>query len=222
MPDSPDAPQTPDMAMFTQEFWDRRYRGHERLWSGRPNAQLVAQAGTLTPGRALDVGSGEGADAIWLAALGWTVTGVDVSPVALTRAAVHAAEVGPEIAARMQWLQVDLFSETFEPFGAYELVNSQYLHLPPQWRERAVDRMASAVTGGGSLLLVSHHPSDLEIPGLRPNVPGLFYTASELGAQLDRSQWEIVVEAAPERSIHGPDGRPVTIRDAVLHARRRS
>jgi SAM-dependent methyltransferase len=209
------------MTMFTQEFWDERYRGREPVWSGRPNSQLVAHAGTLTPGRALDVGCGEGADAIWLAERGWTVTAADVSPVGLTRAAAHAAEKGPAIAARIEWLQVDLFTEAFEPFGAYELVNSQYLHLPPHWRERAVDRLAAAVTPGGSLLLVSHHPSDLQIPGLRPNLPGLFYTASELGAELDLAEWEIVTEGAPERTIDGPDRRPVTIRDAVLHARRR-
>ncbi len=203
--------------MFTQEFWDERYRGRDPVWSGRPNPQLVAQTRTLAPGRALDVGCGEGADAIWLAERGWTVTGVDVSPLGLTRAAVHAAQAG----ASIQWRQVDLFSEDFEPFGAFELVNSQYLHLPPQVRDRALHHLAAAVIPGGSLLLVSHHPSDLRIPGLRPNLPGLFYTASELAAGLDRAEWEIRAEAAPERTIDGPEGRPVTIRDAVLHARRR-
>jgi hypothetical protein len=70
--------------------------------------------------------------------------------------------------------------------------------------------------------MVSHHPSDLEIPGLRPNVPELFYTASELAAGLDPARWEIVVAAAPERSVNGPDGQSVIIHDAVLHARRRN
>jgi SAM-dependent methyltransferase len=209
------------MTMFTQEFWDERYRGRGPVWSGRPNPQLVARARTLAPGTALDVGCGEGADAIWLAERGWTVTGADVSPLALTRAAAHAAEAGPVTAARIEWRQVDLFSEDFEPFDAYELVNSQYLHLPPQLRDRALQRLAAAVSPGGNLLLVSHHPSDLEIPGLRPNLPGLFYTASELAAPLDRAEWEILTEAAPERTIDGPDAWPVTIRDAVLHARRR-
>lgn len=209
------------MKMFTQEFWDERYRGHKHVWSGRPNAQLVAQASELEPGTALDVGSGEGGDAIWLADRGWTVTGVDISPVGLSRAAANADQAGPVIAARIQWLQADLFSEDCEPFGAYDLVSSQYLHLAPQWRDRALDRLAAAVSPGGSLLLVSHHPSDLEIPGLRPNVPGLFYTASELASRLNLGEWEIIAEAAPERTIDGPQGRPVTIRDAVLHARRR-
>jgi SAM-dependent methyltransferase len=207
--------------MFTQEFWDGRYAGSERVWSGRPNPQLIAQASALTPGTALDVGCGEGADAIWLAEQGWTVTGVDVSPVGLSRAAEHAAQAGTAIADRIDWVQADLFAEEAEPFGAYELVNSQYLHLPPEVRERGLHRLAESVAPGGRLLVVSHHPSDLEIPGLRPNVPELFYTASELAASLDPARWEIVVDAAPERSVNRPHGQRVTVRDAVLHARRR-
>lgn len=208
--------------MFTQEFWDERYGGREQVWSGRPNPQLVAHASALTPGRALDLGCGEGADAIWLAERGWAVTGVDVSPVGLQRAASHAREAGQAIAERIDWQQADLFAEDPEPFGAYELVNSQYLHMPPEVRERALGRLAASVSPGGSLLVVSHHPADLEIPGLRPNVPELFYTASELAAQLDAEQWEVIVEAAPQRTVPGPSGDPVTIHDAVLHARRRN
>lgn len=207
--------------MFTQEFWDDRYAGREHVWSGRPNPQLIEQASELAPGTALDVGCGEGADAVWLAERGWTVTGVDISPVGLSRAAEHAAQAGTAIAARISWLQADLFAEDAEPFGAYELVTSQYLHMPPELRERALRRLAESVAPGGSLLVVSHHPSDLEIPGLRPNVPALFCTASELAALLDPARWEIVAEAAPERSAKGPDGPLVTVRDAVLHARRR-
>jgi SAM-dependent methyltransferase len=221
MPQSaPDEPGTAAWTMFTQEFWDERYRGRDPVWSGRPNPHLVGQARALQPGRALDVGCGEGGDAIWLAEQGWTVTGVDVSPVGLSRAAAHAAEAGSAIAARIEWLQRDLFAEDLEPFDVYELVNSQYLHLPPHVRSRAVDRLAAAVAPGGSLLLVSHHPSDLQIPGLRPHLPELFCTASELAAELEPTEWEIVTEAAPKRTVDGPDGRPLTIRDTVLHARR--
>jgi SAM-dependent methyltransferase len=68
----------PDLTMFSRAFWDERYRTRDRLWSGRPNVQLIAEAQGLTPGRALDVGCGEGTDAIWLAQQGWTVTGIDL------------------------------------------------------------------------------------------------------------------------------------------------
>src|SRR4030095_10018657 len=92
-----DADTHDDPAHFTQEFWDDRYRtaGESgRLWSGQPNAQLVAQTADLAPGEALEAVCGEGADAIWLARQGWTVTAVDVSAVALERAAGYAAAAG--------------------------------------------------------------------------------------------------------------------------------
>ena len=62
--------------------WDARYgdRG-SAMWSGRPNGRLVAEVADVTPGRALDVGCGEGADAIWLAGRGWTVTAIHLDVV---------------------------------------------------------------------------------------------------------------------------------------------
>jgi SAM-dependent methyltransferase len=207
--------------MFTQEFWDDRYAGRTHVWSGRPNPHLVNETSDLAPGRAIDVGCGEGADAIWLARQGWAVTGADISPVGLERAAANAGEAGAEVAGRITWRQLDLFAEAWEPLGAFELVNSQYLHLPPDVRARSVRRLADAVTLGGDLLLTAHHPSDLEVPGLRPNLPELFCTAEELAAFLDPDAWQIVAAGAPERTVNGPEGAPVTIRDTVLHARRR-
>jgi SAM-dependent methyltransferase len=208
--------------MFTQAYWDDRYAGHRHVWSGRPNPYLLTEAGKLAPGRAIDVGCGEGADAIWLAGQGWEVTGADVSPVGLERAAGNANAAGPEIAQRITWREVDLFADEWTPLGSYELVTSQYLHLPPEGRRQSMQRLAHAVAPGGDLLVAAHHPSDLEIPGLRPHVPELFCTADELAGHLDAAEWEILTAGAPQRTVTGPEGTPVTIRDAVLHARRRS
>jgi SAM-dependent methyltransferase len=207
--------------MFTQAYWDDRYGGHRHVWSGQPNPYLVSETAELTPGRAIDVGCGEGGDAIWLARQGWQVTGADVSPVGLERAAHNADTAGAEIAQRIAWRQVDLFADEWMPLGSYELVSSQYLHLPPDLRAQSMQRLADAVAPGGDLLVAAHHPSDLEIPGLRPHVPELFCTADELAAHLDDADWEIITAAAPQRSVNGPEGTPVTIRDAVLRARRR-
>ncbi|HZZ52771.1 MAG TPA: class I SAM-dependent methyltransferase, partial [Trebonia sp.] len=110
--------------MFTAAFWDARYSSAHSLWSGNPNRQLVAEAAGLAPGTALDAGAGEGADAIWLAERGWQVTAVDVSGVALGRAAEHAAKAGDEVAARIRWLREDLIEWT-PPEHAYDLVTSQ-------------------------------------------------------------------------------------------------
>ena len=78
---------------FEQPAWEERYSG-DRVWSGRVNVQLEAEAADLTPGRALDVGCGEGGDALWLAAHGWQVTALDFADAALDRAAEHAADAG--------------------------------------------------------------------------------------------------------------------------------
>src|SRR5688500_5143736 len=66
--------------------WDALYGAAERVWSGGPNGALIDEVAELEPGRALDVGCGEGADAVWLARGGWQVTALDVSRVALDRA----------------------------------------------------------------------------------------------------------------------------------------
>ena len=82
-------------------------------------------------------------------------------------------------------------------------------------------RLAAAVRPGGTLLIVGHHPSDLETTVGRPNIPDLFFTAEEVAAALQPDDWQVIVAAAPERQLLDPDGQPVTIRDAVMHAVRR-
>ena len=82
---------TTETTVFDKKFWDERYSSASSIWSGNPNPQLVAEVAGLAPGRALDIGAGEGADALWLAQQGWTVTAVDISTVALERAAALTA-----------------------------------------------------------------------------------------------------------------------------------
>jgi len=224
---------SPDFTIgFTQEFWDDRYRSSGQLWSGQPNPQLVAQAAGLTPGEALDVGSGEGADAIWLASLGWTVTAVDISAVALERAAGHAATCGNEIARRISWRQADLLS--WDPgLQQYDLVSAQFMYLPAAELESLHRRLAAAVRPGGTLLVVLHHPDGMPL-GARPQPgPGLAGTADgrallALGAQpqrlaaaLDPAAFEILVAEAIPRQVTDSDGQPATLLDTVLRAVRR-
>ena len=210
-----------DTIQFTQEFWDDRYRsvsGSGQLWSGQPNPQLVAQTAGLTPGEALDAGCGEGADAIWLARHGWTVTAVDVSAVALERAAGYAASQGDEVARRITWRREDLRSWAPGP-QRFDLVSAQYMHLPADELEALHRRLAAAVRPGGTLLVVAHHPDDR--PALTGR-EGMFRTAEDLAASLDPGEWEITDTGHPLRSAKNLDGQPVTVRDTVLRAARRS
>jgi len=203
-----------------QAYWDERYRSQDRLWSREPNRHLVGEAAELEPGSALDAGCGEGADAIWLAGRGWQVTAVDLSNVALERAAAYAAAAGEQVAGRIDWQQADLTG--WDPGrDRFDLISSQYLHLPPGQREPLFERLAAAVRPGGTLLIAAHHPSDLHTTVRRPKQPELFFTGDEIAAALDPAVWQIVTNAAPERTVTDPEGRSVTIRDTVLRARRR-
>ena len=207
-----------DAIQFTQDFWDDRYRSAGRLWSGQPNPQLVAQAAGLAPGRALDAGCGEGADAIWLASRGWTVTAVDVSAVALERAAAHAAAQGDEIAGRIAWRREDLL--TWDPGSRrFDLVSAQFMHLPDAGSLHA--RLAAAVRPGGTLLIVAHHPDDAHVNVGRPEHLSRFPAAGQLAAALDPGDWEVLVATAIGRPATDLDGQPVTLKDTVLRARRR-
>lgn len=215
---------------FDATFWDERYSGSNAVWSGNPNPQLVAEAAGLAPGRALDVGCGEGADSLWLAEHGWQVTAVDFSKVALRKASDHAAqraEAGIARSGNTTWEHHDLL-QWAPPESSFDLVTAQFMHLPSAGRNPLFARLAAAVAVGGWLLIVGHSATDIAAGARRPNDPDLFFTASGLAstltatltATLASAQWEISVSAARPRAASNPEGYQITIHDEVLLARR--
>ncbi len=188
------------------------YRGRERVFSGAPNGVLVAEASDLAPGQALDVGCGEGADAIWLARRGWRVTAVDLSRTALQRA---AATAGPELAGRVAWTRADL-TVTPLPAGAFDLVSIQYFPLPRRPGDAVLRRLLAAVAPGGTLLFGSHDPADLSArPGFDP---AEYYRHDEIAGLLD-DDWAVLVNETRPRTAPAPEGTRHT-RDTVLRAQR--
>jgi SAM-dependent methyltransferase len=204
--------------LFTQETWDARYAESDRIWSGRPNPRLVEHVTGLPPGEALDVGAGEGADAVWLASQGWRVTALDVSEVALARVAEHSAESGVE--DRVTTLHHDLMSGAPLP-GAFDLVSAQFIHPPVERFAEIQQILGGAVRPGGVLLVVGHHPDDLAT-GLRSGHghPELLFTPVQVVAALPTEDWDVRVADAATRSADGPDGQ-VTVTDTVVLAARR-
>lgn len=209
--------------MFTREFWDERYAASQRVWSGNPNARLVEEVADLAPGTAVDVGCGEGADALWLAAQGWRVTGVDVSGVALERAAVHVAEAaGPEVAARTRWVRADVFAldPLPVPEGGADLVTASYVHVPPDDFDAVYRHVASAVAPSGTLVVLAHHPDDVHTGLRNSELSHLLFTPEAVVAVLDPEDWDVVTARVVTRE-HVHEGVSHEVSDTVVRAVRR-
>lgn len=203
--------------MFTERYWDERYESSQRVWSGKPNLRLVDQVAELTPGTALDVGCGEGADVVWLASKGWTVTGVDVSGVALSRAEGHAAQAG--VADRTSWSRLDVFAGDALP-GEFDLVTASYVHVPPDLFDRVYRALAAAVRPGGSLVVLAHHPDDVHTGLRNSELSHLLFTPEAVVSLLDADEWDVVTTETPTRE-HVHDGTPVAVTDTVVRAVRK-
>jgi SAM-dependent methyltransferase len=192
--------------------WDRRYSESGLLWSSQPNRFLVAEAGTLTAGRAVDLACGEGRNAVWLAGLGWQVTGVDFSEVAIAKAREQARAAGVDV----QWVVADLLDHR-SPSRAFELVVVFYLQVPAADRARILWAAAEAVAEGGTFLLVGHDSRNIENGYGGPRDPDVLYTPEDVVADLHG----LTIERAElvERPVDTPEGVRVAL-DALVRARR--
>jgi len=208
-------PQEPDAI---GDFWDQRYAGNETLWSGQPNAALVSETRDLRPGRALDVGCGEGADALWLASQGWDVTALDVSRVALERAARQAELVGAAIVGgAVRWLHAGLV-EAALPAASFDLVSAQYPALLRTAENLAEHALLDAVAPGGVLLIVHHPAPTAEEAAAHGFDPDLYVSPARVAALLG-DDYRIEVDETRPRHVATGAGAHHT-EDVVLRARR--
>jgi SAM-dependent methyltransferase len=213
-PPDPERPQP----SFDRAFWDERWsevlrRGAAQVAQRPASAYLTEVAEDLPAGRALDAGSGHGAETLWLAARGWEVTAVDFSAPALDHARSMAATLGPDIAARVDWVEADL--GTWAP-GAelYNLVVSLYVHVAGPV-EDMVSRLAGGVAMGGTLLLVGHLPVDPVTGAATPAAGQVQVTVDAAAAVLHPERWELRVAENRQRAAAGSGF------DAVVCAQRR-
>jgi SAM-dependent methyltransferase len=193
-----------------REDWDRRYAEVESVWSARPNRFLVAEVAGLPPGRALDLACGEGQNAIWLASLGWEVTGVDFSRVAIAKARARAERDGVEVDFRC----ADLVGLVPEP-EAFDLVLVLYLHIPAHERGGVLEAASAAVAPGGTFVFIGHDLVNLTDGVGGPRDPEILCTPEQIAAELPGLE----VEKA-ERVLRDVDGADRPAIDALVRARR--
>ncbi|MGO2751490.1 MAG: class I SAM-dependent methyltransferase [Pseudoclavibacter sp.] len=210
---------TVDQPKAPTEFWEELYSAKPAVWSGRVNANLASVAGALPPGRALDLGCGEGGDAIWLAQQGWRVTGIDISTVAIERAraaALAAGIDGPEL----EFVAGDL--EAWHPSEPLDLVTASFFQSPVHLsRTQIIREAALKLAPGGHLLTVAHagppswvdnseHPAHLFVQPERE--------VADLA--LPSGEWETVLAESRTREVTAPDGAHGTLEDSVVLVRR--
>lgn len=200
------------MSTLDRHGWDKRYEASELVWGPGPNRFLVDEVTDLRPGAALDVACGEGRNAIWLASIGWEVTGVDFSSVGLDKARRLAIERN----VRVNWVQADL--TTWEPPTTYDLVVVMYLHLSGDLRHIVLARMASSVTPGGTMLVVAHDLRNLSEGLGGPQDPDVLYGPQEVVGDIGSV---LTIERAEDvrRPVLTPDGDATAI-DLLVRARR--
>jgi thioredoxin reductase/SAM-dependent methyltransferase len=200
--------------------WNHRYGG-ERIWSGSPNGTLVNEIAGRPPGRALDVGAGEGGDALWLAEQGWRVSASDISQRAIDRIDAEAHRRGLPVACHREDANA---LEAFEP-AAFDLVSAQYASIPRTPDNRGVSNVLNAVAPGGTLLVVGH---DLE-PMREPRNSGVHRQPFDPDAYVQVDDFAVALASSPEWEIEVHEKRPRPagaasaahhIEDIVLRARR--
>jgi 2-polyprenyl-3-methyl-5-hydroxy-6-metoxy-1,4-benzoquinol methylase len=172
-----DPEQPPDPSRRAR--WDERHAAQEPIESSEPDPTLLDEIGALSPGRAVDLGAGDGRNAIWLARRGWDVTAVDFSLVAIDRGRALAAAAGVHV----EWELADLLEWT-PGDRQFDLVTLFFIHLPRDERRDVYARAAAAVAPGGTLLVVGHDRTNIADGVGGPQDPDLLITSSEAAADL--------------------------------------
>jgi SAM-dependent methyltransferase len=203
---------TQDMVRMDAAEWDARYEESDLVWGAEPNQFVARELAGVPAGRALDVGTGEGRNAIWLASLGWRVTAVDFSAVALDRGRRFAAARDLEI----DWVHADLRTYRPEPRG-YDAVVVAYIHLVPEGLADVLGAAADAVAPGGQIVVVGHDRANLSDGVGGPQDPDVLYTVDSVVDAL--RGLEVLRAETVHRSVTTADGEAQAI-DTLVRADR--
>ncbi|MGI8809336.1 MAG: class I SAM-dependent methyltransferase [Acidimicrobiales bacterium] len=196
-----------------RQGWDERYAASDQTFLRDPNRQVVEEIGSLPPGRALDLATGEGRHAVWLAALGWHVVAVDFSEVGLRRGQARAREEGHPV----HFVQADVHTLRL-PAGRFDLVLAAFFHPRPTERTALYPSMAQALAPGGSLLQVSYDRANLDEGTGGPKDPDFLLDPPVLAAELEALGLEVTRAESVRLRAPKADGTEVDVVNAVIRA----
>ncbi len=189
--------------------WNERYTEKGYVWGVEPNRFVAEHLTGLTPRRVLDLGSGQGRNAVWLATGGHTVTAVDLSPVATAQAEELARQAGVEVT----FITADLTTWEPEP-GAYDLVLLSYLQLPGALRRSVHAAAVRAAAPGGTVFVIAHHRDNLVRGHGGPPSPEVLFTEADLAD--DFSALSIMTLEEVVRPVDGFDGEAAEAIDVLM------
>lgn len=209
-----------DPTASSPEFWESLYRATPpQTATPRPNVRLTELVHdlALVPGRACDLGCGNGGDALWLASAGWQVTAVDVSATAVERVSAAAAEQG--LSNRLRVEQHDLAGSL--PEGPFDLVYACYLHSPVDFdRDEAIRRVAERITRGGRLIVIDHASFAPWSWRLSDEEPSFRSPDETRDAVTPSGHWRTERCERAERLATGPNQQTATVADNLIALRR--
>lgn len=189
--------------------WDDRYKATERLWSSGPNVFVESRLADREPGRGVDLGSGEGRNALWLAERGWEMTAVDFSSVAIDR--------GRGISDRVEFIEADVFSWVQEEDleGSLDLVLVAYLQVDMGKLESLVRATSAWLRPGGELFMIGHDVSNIQEGIGGPQVPEILWEADSILEWL--GDLRVIEGGVVERPVE-VDGDVRYARDTLIRA----
>jgi len=190
------------------EAWDERYRATELLWSAGPNIWVEKRLAGVKPGRGLDLASGEGRNAIWLAQRGWKMTAVDFSAVAIER--------GRSVSDEVEFIEADVLTWAPEDATGFDLVLIAYLQVEAEPLSDLVRRATTWVNPGGELFMVGHDISNLDEGVGGPQVPEILW---DLDLMLEWLGDLHIVEAGIAKRPVEVDADIEYARDTLIRAR---
>jgi SAM-dependent methyltransferase len=195
---------------MSSAFWDQRYAAEGLVYGESPNEFLVGMSNRFPArGQALDIGAGEGRNALFLASRGLDVLAVDQSAVGMKKAEGLAARRG--LALRTQAIDLNDFNPAPDSF---DVVSSIFVHLPTALRAAVHERVRAWLKPGGVFVLEAYAPDQIERSTGGPKDPALLAPLEVIVAELEGLRIEhhvALVRNVVEGSFHSGEASVVQV-----------